>query len=45
MPYKHKAFLLSFYFALQIVGIDTDRNEKVIHIKCETETGTVNIKP
>lgn len=40
MPYKNKAFLLSFHFALQIAGIDTDRNEKVIHIKRETETGT-----
>lgn len=40
MPYKNKAFLLSFYFALQIVGIDIDRNEKAIHIKRETETGT-----
>lgn len=36
---KNKAFLLSFSFALQIAGIDTDRNEKVIHIKRETETG------
>lgn len=36
---KNKTFLLSFCFALQIAGIDTDRNEKVIHIKRETETG------
>lgn len=38
-----KTRLFCYHFTLLYIckaGIDTDRNEKVIHIKRETETGT-----